>query len=158
MRLLKLFNKLDVTDELKEIFEGCVKQMEELGLKYDFSSFVYLLEKENVSLEQCASCWFGGNEEHEFRQDIMLATRYLLEAGFYDKNKNNLKDAREKAVAALQKWMSGGNEVSLLHVLLTYLLKESGFFQKSLLIPMDIIMEESRRQASQEWIKEQLTQ
>lgn len=110
------------------------------GLAYNFGSIHYILDYEGVSLEQCATCLFEGDNEDnvDIQKNVEKAVRILLIAGHVKFGDFNYDEENKLALERMDTWRRRFGNIALLQMTLISTLKNRDFFSERLLDTVEV--------------------
>ena len=116
------------------------RMIDSWGLQYNFGSIHYILDFEGVSLEQCATCLFEGDNEDniDVQKNIEKAVRILLIAGHVKFGDFNYDEENKLALERMDAWRKRFGNIALLQMTLISILKHRDFFSERLLDTVEV--------------------
>lgn len=126
--------KVELTEEEKNrqrlIYESAVERIKALNLYWSFRSIDYLVNTENISINQLRGCYFK-NKDGEVRANVEKAIIYILKAGMIKADTITpevYKALDNIAFDILENWRKEVGNVSVMHILLIDKMEKEHFF------------------------------
>lgn len=129
---IKDFEDIDEVEviENKELFDKAVARLNSYGLNWTFRSIEYIVNRENLTLNQLRSCIFEGTDG-KVRYDLEKATRYIIACGLVNSKtvtKEDFDACIDKAYDIMDDWVSEIGFIGTLQILMINTMEKKHFF------------------------------
>ena len=116
--------------EREDLYNEAMEVLRKLGLKWTFRSIEYLVNREDITLNQLRSCVFR-NIKGEIKYDIEKAVKYIITAGLIDPKTitpESFEEKMESAIDMMDEWREGYGFVGTMQILLINIMEKKHFF------------------------------